>query len=242
VAEAPQIDASVPHSALIGNYWLGGKDNHPVDREAGVEAQRLDNESGAVPYRLRTPDQIAAFIVVIEDAHWADEATLDLLVFLGRRIDQTGALLVTYRDDELDLDHPLRVAVGRLAPAATRRLRLGPREPLPIPPRKGRPSVALTSLDQRPRDRQKRHGHRRHQATPAGRLALGRLRGRRHPAATHRRAAAGLPARRADRHGQLDARQLRRGAVPGHRPPYSPTAGRAAPGPVGQRGAPSGPR
>jgi hypothetical protein len=36
VTEAPQIDASVPHSARIGNYWLGGKDNHPVDREAGV--------------------------------------------------------------------------------------------------------------------------------------------------------------------------------------------------------------
>ncbi|SFB86061.1 SAM-dependent methyltransferase [Streptomyces aidingensis] len=29
------IDASVPHSARIWNYWLGGKDNYPVDREAG---------------------------------------------------------------------------------------------------------------------------------------------------------------------------------------------------------------
>jgi hypothetical protein len=32
---APKIDASVPHSARIWNYWLGGKDNYPVDREAG---------------------------------------------------------------------------------------------------------------------------------------------------------------------------------------------------------------
>ena len=32
---APQIDSSVPHSARIFNYWLGGKDNYPVDREAG---------------------------------------------------------------------------------------------------------------------------------------------------------------------------------------------------------------
>jgi hypothetical protein len=31
----PEIDASVPHSARIWNYWLGGKDNYPVDREAG---------------------------------------------------------------------------------------------------------------------------------------------------------------------------------------------------------------
>ena len=31
----PRIDTSVPHSARIWNYWLGGKDNYPVDREAG---------------------------------------------------------------------------------------------------------------------------------------------------------------------------------------------------------------
>ncbi|MFC4048264.1 SAM-dependent methyltransferase [Actinomadura syzygii] len=29
------IDDTVPHSARIWNYWLGGKDNYPVDREAG---------------------------------------------------------------------------------------------------------------------------------------------------------------------------------------------------------------
>ena len=32
---APAIDTSVPHSARVWNYWLGGKDNYPVDREAG---------------------------------------------------------------------------------------------------------------------------------------------------------------------------------------------------------------
>ncbi|GAA1961292.1 SAM-dependent methyltransferase [Catenulispora subtropica] len=31
----PQIDTGVPHSARIFNYWLGGKDNYPADREAG---------------------------------------------------------------------------------------------------------------------------------------------------------------------------------------------------------------
>ncbi|MBO2446343.1 SAM-dependent methyltransferase [Actinomadura barringtoniae] len=31
----PEIDTTVPHSARIWNYWLGGKDNFPVDREAG---------------------------------------------------------------------------------------------------------------------------------------------------------------------------------------------------------------
>ena len=33
--QAPGIDTSVPHSARIWNYWLGGKDNYPVDRDAG---------------------------------------------------------------------------------------------------------------------------------------------------------------------------------------------------------------
>ncbi|MEO3787495.1 SAM-dependent methyltransferase [Actinocorallia sp. B10E7] len=31
------IDTSVPHSARIWNYWLGGKDNFPVDQQAGDE-------------------------------------------------------------------------------------------------------------------------------------------------------------------------------------------------------------
>jgi AAA ATPase domain len=52
-------------------------------------------------------------VVVVEDAHWADEATLDLLVFLGRRLERTPALLiVTYRDDELGAEHPLRRVLG----------------------------------------------------------------------------------------------------------------------------------
>jgi hypothetical protein len=32
---SPKIDTSVSHSARIWNYWLGGKDNYPVDREVG---------------------------------------------------------------------------------------------------------------------------------------------------------------------------------------------------------------
>ncbi len=31
----PKIDTTVAHSARVWNYWLGGKDNYPVDREAG---------------------------------------------------------------------------------------------------------------------------------------------------------------------------------------------------------------
>src|SRR5690606_27202796 len=55
-------------------------------------------------------------LVVIEDAHWADEATLDLLRYLGRRCERARALLaVTYRDDEVSAAHPLRSLLGDLA-------------------------------------------------------------------------------------------------------------------------------
>jgi DNA-binding CsgD family transcriptional regulator len=60
---------------------------------------------------------------VIEDAHWADGATLDLLRFVARRIGGLPVLLVvSYRDDELDHQHPLTVALGDIAtcPALTR--------------------------------------------------------------------------------------------------------------------------
>jgi len=72
-------------------------------------------------------DRTRPVLLVIEDAHWADEATLDFIKYLGRRIDQTRTLLiVTLRDDELDLDHPLRRVLGDLPAAFTRRLPLAP--------------------------------------------------------------------------------------------------------------------
>ena len=64
---------------------------------------------------------------MVEDAHWADEATLDLLVFLGRRLERTPVLLlVTYRDDELGADHPLRGVLGALPQGVVHRLRPQP--------------------------------------------------------------------------------------------------------------------
>jgi DNA-binding CsgD family transcriptional regulator/tetratricopeptide (TPR) repeat protein len=58
-------------------------------------------------------------LVVVEDAHWADDATLDWLKHLGRRIDRTRALLaISYRDDEVTATHPLRRVLGELPVAA----------------------------------------------------------------------------------------------------------------------------
>ena len=55
-------------------------------------------------------------LVVVEDIHWADDATLDFLRYLGRRVENTTAVVVaTYRDDELGARPDLRRLLGDLA-------------------------------------------------------------------------------------------------------------------------------
>jgi DNA-binding CsgD family transcriptional regulator len=67
-------------------------------------------------------------VLVLEDLHWADEATLDVLRLLGRRIEGVSALvLATFRDDELQAAHPLRIVIGGLAAiSGVERLHLPP--------------------------------------------------------------------------------------------------------------------
>lgn len=66
-------------------------------------------------------------VVAIEDVHWADEATLDLIKYIGRRIERThGLLILTYRDGEVPGDHPLRVALGDLPYGVVARIQLQP--------------------------------------------------------------------------------------------------------------------
>jgi DNA-binding CsgD family transcriptional regulator/tetratricopeptide (TPR) repeat protein len=68
----------------------------------------------------------APSILVLEDVHWADEATLDVLAMLGRRAETVDALtIVTYRDDGLGANDPLRAVIGDLHPeSGVRRLSL----------------------------------------------------------------------------------------------------------------------
>ena len=65
---------------------------------------------------LRDELSSGSTILVLEDLHWADEATLDVLRLLARRAESIPALVVaTYRDDGLDRTHPLRVVLGELS-------------------------------------------------------------------------------------------------------------------------------
>jgi DNA-binding CsgD family transcriptional regulator/tetratricopeptide (TPR) repeat protein len=101
-------------------------------------ADEVGGELGAVVAQGAAPGVLVAAltrelrsrrpgIVVLEDLHWADEATLDVLRLLSRRIESVPALvLATYRDDELDREHPLRIVLGELPSGSARRMALAP--------------------------------------------------------------------------------------------------------------------
>jgi len=66
-------------------------------------------------------------IIVFEDIHWADEATLDFIKFFARRISQLRCLFIlTYRDEETHSRHPLKNVLGQLSPDSFSRLKLTP--------------------------------------------------------------------------------------------------------------------
>ena len=80
-----------------------------VNQEAGVRRLRLFQQ-------VRDVLSASPRLLLLEDVHWADEATLDILRFLGRRL--AGArlmILATFRSEEVGRDHPLTMVMGDLA-------------------------------------------------------------------------------------------------------------------------------
>ena len=77
---------------------------------------------------LRDPPDHTPYLLVVEDAHWADEATLDLVRHLARRIHACRALvMVSYRPEDTTAGDGLRVLLGDTATATgTRRIDLSP--------------------------------------------------------------------------------------------------------------------
>ena len=101
----------------------------------------LQMQSEIVDYNKSTTDRIRLFtgflhelerqketaLVIIEDIHWADEATLDFIKFLARRIAQFRCLFIlTCRDNEINTNHPLRNVLGQLPIDSFTRLQLTP--------------------------------------------------------------------------------------------------------------------
>lgn len=87
----------------------------------------------ATPYRVASAllEELGGnepTVLVIEDVHWADEATLDVLRLIARRIATARVLIVlSYRDETVDARHPVRVMLGELASGlAVQRVPLAP--------------------------------------------------------------------------------------------------------------------
>ena len=105
-----------------------------VDMAATLEGAFPDSvHEGEKPHAvflalLEEVRSVRPTIAVIEDVHWADEATLDVIRLVARRAETVGALvLITYRESELEASHPVRLAVGELGTApGVSQLRLPP--------------------------------------------------------------------------------------------------------------------
>jgi predicted ATPase len=84
----------------------------PELSRAVTDGSERDRVLAALRAELAWPEHPT--VLVIEDIHWADDATLDALRYLIRRIaDLPAVLILTYRDDELDRDHPLHGLLGQ---------------------------------------------------------------------------------------------------------------------------------
>jgi DNA-binding CsgD family transcriptional regulator len=95
-------------------------------RAALVEGHR-DAVIDAALRTLISPRSDVPTIVVLDDLHWVDQATLDLIRVIARRIARLPALLIgTFRDDEVGPGHPLRLAIAEVPRGSTVEVRLPP--------------------------------------------------------------------------------------------------------------------
>jgi DNA-binding CsgD family transcriptional regulator/tetratricopeptide (TPR) repeat protein len=96
--------------------------------EAALHAALRDGGTDAVyAAALAELSWPAPNVLLVEDLHWVDDATVDVLAHLARRIEQLPAVLVlTYRDDSVPALHPARRLLGALAGVTVARLPLAP--------------------------------------------------------------------------------------------------------------------
>jgi tetratricopeptide (TPR) repeat protein len=129
--------------ALIGRLdedlvvAMGGCDDLLAPRSLGPfrdMAEKLPDLASILSRAAQAEDILPALlrylsaapsILVLEDVHWADDATLDAIRYLSRRITAIPAvLLLTFRDEDIGATHPLRRVLGSLSGSSTRRIEL----------------------------------------------------------------------------------------------------------------------
>lgn len=130
------IDAQVLRGACEAFFSprpLGSIHDFVTELDPGLAALlRQDEDRIEVFNRIIRFLKTQATVLCIEDLHWADAGTLDFIRYLGHRIDKCPVLLLlSYRDDELSENHPLRRLLGDLQ-GPVRRIKLVPLSPIAV--------------------------------------------------------------------------------------------------------------
>ena len=118
MSECTEIDARRPFGPFMDIAHVANRvDTLPVAPRdavmAGTDRYRLHSAFAALLADLARERPI---VIVIEDLHWADEASLELFPHLARKLRDVPLLLVgTYRTDELHRRHPLRPVLAELS-------------------------------------------------------------------------------------------------------------------------------
>src|SRR5689334_15572259 len=110
--------AGLPGGVLVRRGWCDGLstprplgpflDMAPHELRVRLEAGGTRSDVLSAAFAL--VEASGPLVTVIEDVHWADEATLDAVRFIARRIAQARTVVVlTYRDDEVVDAHPAQV-------------------------------------------------------------------------------------------------------------------------------------
>ena len=129
-----------PSPRSSGSSWRAGPSSSPHTRSwrgccpGHVSGEAVDRELGqlrvfdAMLSALDSLSVEAPALLVLEDLHWADRSSRDLLVFLLSRLTaQRLVVLATYRTDDLHRRHPLRPVLSELVRLpAVERLDLAP--------------------------------------------------------------------------------------------------------------------
>jgi DNA-binding CsgD family transcriptional regulator/tetratricopeptide (TPR) repeat protein len=138
IGKSSLVNAFVEGRERNAHVYYGACDDLVIPRPLGPFWDIARDERSLVPL-LEKGDRIAVMqaaiellsaslrpsIMVIEDTQWSDEATLDAIKYLGRRIGRTNGLLVlTYRDGVVDFEHPLRGVIGDLPAGNVMRIQL----------------------------------------------------------------------------------------------------------------------
>ncbi|MEO5873412.1 MAG: AAA family ATPase [Streptosporangiaceae bacterium] len=132
VGQCAELGESMPYLPLSDALWTASRepavrralDTRPAllrllpDGESGAGSESVVQQQlfGAVLGLLGELADDRPVLLVLEDLHWADRSTRDLLIFLSRVLERERVCLVgTYRSDDLHRRHPLRPVVAELS-------------------------------------------------------------------------------------------------------------------------------